>query len=77
MAQNFSKYVHYHNGRYVIAQYKGGRYYAPQRPDIVKLTGAGTIFGDLDYVAGNAYSYSRKYRALAKAKELYGDPWDD
>jgi len=38
-------YVHeYHDAhgrrRFVVAEYRDGRYYAPQRPDVVVLTGA-------------------------------------
>ena len=57
---------------WVVAQYRDGCYYAPQRRDIVKRTGCSTIFGPLDYVFGNAYRYKRRGDALRRARELYG-----
>ena len=69
-------YVHeYHDAhgrrRFVVAEYRDGRYYAPQREDVAKLTGAHTIFGPLGYVLGNAYHYARRADAVARAGELY------
>lgn len=64
-------YVHEHQGRWVMAEYRDRRYYAPQRTEVSKLTGCHTTFGSLSYVAGDAYSYTRKNRALAKAREIY------
>lgn len=58
--------------RYVVAQYRDGRYYAPQRPDVRRLTGCSTTFGPLDYVAGDAHAYRRRSDALKRARELYG-----
>lgn len=70
-----SDYVHeYRVGeqrRWVVAEYREGRYYAPQRADLAKLTGCHTIYGPLDYVAGNAYTYARRADALRRARELY------
>ena len=68
------RFVHEYNGRFVVAEYRDGRYYAPQRPDIRKFTGCHTTFGPLSYVAGDAYSYTRRCRAIHKAEELYGTP---
>jgi hypothetical protein len=56
---------------YVVAEHRDGRYYAPQRADVVKLTGAHTIFGPLDYVLSNAYHYRRHADAVRRAGELY------
>jgi len=64
--------VHEYRGRWIVAQYKDGRYYAPQRPEVRKLTGCHTTFGPLDYVAGDAYSYKRRSAAIRKAREIYG-----
>lgn len=69
-------YVHeYDNGhgqvRYVVAVLHEGRYYAPQRRKIMELTGAHTIYGLLDYVQGNAYSYRYRRSALHRARLLY------
>jgi hypothetical protein len=64
-------FVHEHNGRWIVAEYRDGRYYAPQRKEVSKLTGCHTTFGPLSYVAGDAYSYRRKGAALVKARELY------
>jgi len=72
MPRDINEFVHEYNGRWVIAEYKGGRYYAPQRPDVKKLTGCHTTFGPLSYVAGDTYSYKNKGSAMRKAKELYG-----
>ena len=69
---DFEQYVHKHGKRWVVAQIVNGQYQAPQRPDVRKLTGCSTTFGSLSYVAGDAYSYTRKSRALAKARELFG-----
>jgi hypothetical protein len=68
------EYAHEYNGRFVVAEYRDGRYYAPQRSSVRKLTGCHTTFGPLSYVAGDAYSYTRRGRAIAKAEELYGTP---
>ncbi len=57
--------------RWVVAERRDGRYYAPQRRDLVKLTGAHTIFGPLAYVAGNAYVYRRRQDALRRARLEY------
>jgi len=57
--------------RYLVAEYRDGRYYAPQRPQIVRLTGAHTIYGPLWYVIGNAYTYARRSDALRRARDLY------
>lgn len=72
MPKDFSQYVHQYGKRWIVAQYRDGRYYAPQRPSVQKLTGCHITFGPLSYVAGDAYSYTRKSRAVAKARELYG-----
>ena len=71
-----SDYVHeYTTGsgkrRYLVAAYRDGRYYAPQRADVCKLTGCYMIWGPLDYVRGNAYTYSRRGDALNRAANLY------
>jgi len=70
--RDVSDFVHEYNGRYIVAQYRDGRYYAPQRKDVSRLTGCSTTFGNLSYVAGDAYSYKRKSDAIRKARELYG-----
>ena len=71
MVFNAADLVHEHDGRYVIAVYRDGRYEASQRKDIARLTGCSGIYGPLSYVAGNAYSYKRRADALRKARELY------
>ena len=71
MPKTAEDYVHEYNGRWVVAEYKDGRYYAPQRTDVRALTGCHTTFGPLSYVAGDAYSYKRKALALAKARYTY------
>lgn len=73
-----SEYVHCYTGRggqprWLVAEYKDGRYYAPQRKDMVRLTGANTVFGRIEYVAATAYTYSRRSAAERKAQELYGE----
>lgn len=65
------QYVHEHKGRFIVAQYRDGRYYAPQRANVRKLTGCHTTFGPLSYVANDAYSYTRRSNALRKAREIY------
>lgn len=69
--KDVSHLVHKHGNRWIVAEYRDGRYYAPQRPDVAKLTGCHTTFGPLSYVAGDAFSYTRKSRALAKARNLF------
>ncbi len=64
-------FVHEYEGRWVVAQYRDGRYYGQQRDDVRKLTGCSMTYGPLSYVAGDTYSYKHKKHALAKAKELY------
>ena len=68
-----SKFVHYHkkSGRWVVAQYKGGRYYAPIRTFLRKRVGASTVFGSLDYVMDLAYHYKNRRDALRRARELF------
>ena len=57
---------------YVVAERRrDGRYYAPQRTDIVERTGAHTIVGPLDYVWGNAYHYRRHQDAVRRARLAY------
>ena len=56
---------------WVVAQYRDGCYYAPQRRDIVKRTGCSTIYGSLAYVYGNAHSYRRRGDAVKRARQLY------
>ncbi len=57
---------------WVVAERRDGRYYAPQRADMVQLTGAHTIFGPLDYVWGNSYHYRRRQDAVRRARLEYG-----
>lgn len=57
--------------RWVVAQWRDGRYYAPQRADVRRLTGCSTTFGPLSYVAGDGYSYARRADALRRARDLY------
>lgn len=58
--------------RFVVAEYRGGRYEAPMKTEYVKLTGCTGIFGPLDYVAGNAYVYKNRRDALRRARQLFG-----
>jgi len=68
------EFVHEYNRRWIVAEYRegDGRYYAPQRKDVRKLTGCTVTYGDLSYVAGDAYNYKHRKDALRKARELYG-----
>ncbi len=73
---DYGQYVHEWadaNGetRWVVAQYREGRYYAPQRTDVRRLTGCATTFGPLDYVVGDAYAYKRRSDALKRARQLF------
>lgn len=66
------EYVDRHGRRWwVVAQYRDGRFYAPQRAEVVQATGATTIYGPLAYVAGNAYSYRRRQDAVRRARLLW------
>ncbi len=71
-----SDFVHEYTDKHgrtwwVVAQWRDGRYYAPQRRDVRKLTGCHTTFGSLDYVAGDAYHYRRRHDALRRARIEY------
>lgn len=72
---NLHKYVHWEpvSRRWVVAEYRDGRYYAPMTTACRKLTGCTTVFGSLHYCIGNAYSYTRKAAAEKRARELYED----
>jgi len=66
-------YVHEYEGRWVVAQRKGGQYIAPHNADACKLTGCTASFGSLAYVyGGNIYHYGRRADALRQARLLYG-----
>lgn len=73
MTFDAERYVHEYKSRWIVAEYRDGRYYAPQRPSVRKLTGCSITYGNLSYVAGDAHSYTRRYRAVRKAREVYGD----
>lgn len=68
----FAQYVHGYRGRWIVAEYRDGRYYAPQRPDVRRQTGCHTTFGPLAYVAGDGYSYTRRSAALRRARVEFG-----
>jgi len=65
------EFVHEYRGRWVVATYKDGRYYAPMRPEMRRMTGASTVFGSLGYVIGCAYSYTRRCAAVKRARQVY------
>jgi hypothetical protein len=71
---DFGNFVHQHEGtgRWVVAQYRDGRFYAPMTRESRRLTGCNTVYGSLDYCLGNAYHYKRRADALRRARELYG-----
>ncbi len=62
------------NGQHwwIVAQQRDGRYYAPMKPQYCRLTGCSSVFGDLSYVAGNAYCYRNRRDALRRVRQLYG-----
>ena len=65
-----SEYVHEHEGRWVVAAYRDGTYYAPVRPETRRASGASAVFGPLSYVAGE-WNYKRRADALRRARQLY------
>jgi len=67
-----NRYVHEFRGRFVVAERRGKRYYAPMRPELRRLTGCHTIYGSLEYVSGNAYTYKHRRSAVHRAYQLYG-----
>jgi hypothetical protein len=67
-------FVHEHDGRYVVAQRDGARYTAPLRRADARLTGAGAVFGSLNYVAGSR-SYATRAAAIRVARAVYGAAW--
>jgi hypothetical protein len=69
---NVDAFVHAHEGRYVVAQRDGAQFVAPLRRADARLTGAGAIFGSLDYVAGSR-SYATRDAARRVARAVYGD----
>ena len=66
------EFVHENRGRWVVAQRDGIRFTAPLRAMFARISGCGSVYGPLDYVAGTAYSYARRSDALRKAREIYG-----
>lgn len=60
---------------WVVAEYRDGRYYAHMNPRSCRLTGCSTVFGPLNYVAGNAYCYRNMRDALRRARAEYGADW--
>lgn len=69
--RDFAQYVHAHRGRWIVAVYREGRYEAPMTAEACRLTGCHTIYGSLDYVMGNAYTYRRRSDALRRAHQIY------
>jgi len=69
---NPDELVHENRGRWIVAERDGIRYTAPLRANIARISGCGSVYGPLDYVAGTAYSYARRSDALRKAREIYG-----
>ena len=60
--------------RYVVAEYRDGRYYGHMTAEARRLNGESlhTVFGPLEAIIGNTYHYARRADALRKARELYG-----
>ena len=56
---------------WVVAQYRDGRYQAPQTRASRRLTGCSGVYGPLSYVIGNAYHYRRRQDALRRARIEY------
>jgi len=64
-----SELVHAYTDRhgrtwYVVAEYRDGRYEAPQTAASRRLTGCSGVYGPLSYVFGNGYHYRRRQDAL-------------
>jgi hypothetical protein len=74
---DMSDYVHRFGGRYIVADYHDGRYHAPMRPDIVRVTGCYAICGSLASIANSVYSYKRRSDALRRARAIYAPDDDD
>jgi hypothetical protein len=53
-----------HNGRWIIAEYRDGRFYGRLSARDRRLTGCHTVYGSLGYIADQAPSYARKADAV-------------
>lgn len=68
-------FVHHFEGRWIVAAFYDGTFYAPFGPAAQRANGevgrTASAAGSLDYVAGLAYTYTRRADAIRRARQLF------
>jgi len=74
---NVDRFVHEYtaqgNRRFLVAEYRDGRFYAPLRTEVRRQTGCHTSVGPAYYAAAGAYTYTRRAAACARARKIWSE----